>query len=95
MTLICRNCNESKAIKDGVDLYGVQRYRCNACKKRWISGTIPKSKLTEDEKKLIDSCSTEALSMRAIARILKRSLWAVQMHLKKRDLTSMLPTAAM
>ena len=83
--IFCKKCNSEFGVrKFGFTPNKNQRYRCkNPDCKHVFSINENTNRLTEKEKAYIKHNVSESVSLRTIARNLKRSLYTVQYFLKK------------
>jgi transposase-like protein len=78
----CPKCNSLNFIKKGIQPNQKQKFFCKNCQSYFIEN--PKfSRLTADEKVLIDKLCSEGNSFRAIGRIIGKTHQTIMSQIKK------------
>jgi transposase-like protein len=84
VTVECRYCQGNDLVKNGHSENGIQRYRCNGCKKSFQLD-YRYNAWKEGIKAQIESQTLNSSGVRAIARNLKISKDTVLSYLKKKS----------
>ena len=77
----CRDCGSETIVKNGVNRYGGQQYRCKACGSSKV--LQPKQKYSEARKEEVLRAYQERSSLRGVARTFNIARQTVTTWLKK------------
>ena len=76
---ICKKCGSIKVVKNGHNICGTQRYKCNECKAVFVWKYHKEERLPKhrDKRKIMD-CYAEGMELNSICRVFKVGINTVQ-----------------
>ena len=64
----CPNCYSKEIVKNGSNAVGTPKFLCKTCRRQFVENPI-QSRVTDEEKALIDRLLLERISLAGIARV--------------------------